>query len=176
VPAGISGVLALALVIATSGAPTLVKATVSGAEPSAGGRVASAEAGVNVLLKHPLGLGLGTAGPKAARFGLPPDAKRILTETWYVLYAIQVGIFGFLVLLATAFVLLRDLVRTRGAPLSRAALAIGLGLAVGAVFIPIIEEPAVWTPLWVVTGLAVALAAGARAMPPAGAQPSAEAA
>jgi hypothetical protein len=52
-------------------------------------------------------------------------------------------------------------------PVCRAALAIGLGLAVGAVFIPIIEEPSVWTPLWVFTGLGVALATASRAMPPA---------
>ena len=176
VPAGLAGFLALALIVATSGAPKLVQATVSGAEPSAGGRVASAEAGVSVLIEHPLGLGLGTAGPKAARFGLPPDAKRVLTETWYVLYAIQVGIFGFVVLVATALVLLRELIRARGMPVGRAALAIGLGLAVGAVFIPIIEEPSVWTPLWVFTGLAVALAAASRAMPVAGIEASPQAA
>ena len=166
VPAGIAGVLALAVVVATSGAPTLVKATVSGAEPSAGGRVASAEAGISVLVEHPLGLGLGTAGPKAARFGLPPDAKRVLTETWYVLYAIQVGVFGFFVLVATAVALLRELIRARGMPVCRAALAIGLGLAAGAVFIPIIEEPSVWTPLWVFAALAVALATASPGIAP----------
>ena len=39
---------------------------------------------------------------------------------------------------------------------SIAAISIGAGLAVGAFFIPVIDEPAVAIPLWTVVGLAIA--------------------
>jgi hypothetical protein len=129
---------------------------VTGAEPSAAGRVESARAGLVVFRDNPLGLGLGTAGPKAARFGETEGKPRILTEIWYVLYAIQVGVAGLLLLVAVALELLRHLWRSRSLPLSRAVLGLGIGLGIGAIFIPIIEEPTVWTPLWAFAGLAVA--------------------
>jgi hypothetical protein len=158
----IVGVLLLGWVFTTSGAPKLVQATVSGSEPSAQGRPASVREGVTVVLSNPLGLGLGTAGPKAARFGESAGPSRILTETWYLVYAIQVGIIGLLLLAATACVLLFDLWRARGAPVSRGAIAIGLGLGAGALFIPVLDEPTIFTPLWALTGLAVATAAARR--------------
>jgi hypothetical protein len=160
VPPAVAWVALLIFIVATSGAPSLVKETIAGAEPSAGGRVNSAVAGITVLRDNPLGLGLGTAGPKAARFGETEGGPRILTETWYILYAIQVGVVGLGLLLATAWVILVRLWRSRDAPISRLALALGFGLGAGAVFIPIIEEPTVWTPLWAFAGLAVGLALG----------------
>jgi hypothetical protein len=155
-PPAFVGALLLVAIIATSGAPKLVVQTVSGAEPSAAGRVDSAKAGIVVLRENPLGLGLGTAGPKAARFGETEGRPRILTEVWYVLYAIQVGVVGLLILAAAAADLFIRLWRSRDGPLSRAVLAMGIGLGAGAVFIPIIDEPTVWTPLWALAGLAVA--------------------
>jgi hypothetical protein len=55
--------------------------------------------------------------------------------------------------------ILRRLWLERRQPLSRAVLGFGLGLATGALFIPIIEDPAVFTPLWGFAGLALAAAA-----------------
>lgn len=153
-----AGVILVGFVFATSGAPKLVAQTMSGSEPSAQGRPASVRQGVTVVVANPLGLGLGTAGPKAVRFGESPGSARILTETWYLVYAIQVGVLGLLLLLATGLVLLVELWRSRGSPLSRAAIAMGVGLGAGALFIPIIDEPTVFTPLWAFSGLAVAAA------------------
>ncbi|MEA2519294.1 MAG: hypothetical protein QOF49_1374 [Chloroflexota bacterium] len=153
------GVLLVGAVYSTSGATKLVQETVSGSEPSAQGRPASVRQGVSVVILNPLGLGLGTAGPKATRFGESAGPARILTETWYLVYAIQLGVVGLLLLVATAFVLLIDLWRSRGSPLSRAVIAIGAGLGAAALFIPVIEEPTVFTPLWAFAGLAVAAAA-----------------
>lgn len=150
----------LVVILTTSGAPTLVKETLTGVEPSAGGRVDSAVAGLKVLRDNPLGLGLGTAGPKASRFGETAGRPRILTETWYVLYAIQVGAFGLALLGATALAILLRLWKTRDGPLSLLVIALGIGLGVGALFIPIIEEPTVYTPLWAFAGMALAVAAG----------------
>jgi O-Antigen ligase len=157
-------VLAIALaglVFASSGAAALVKATATGSDPSAGNRPVSVRAGLTVVAQHPLGLGLGTAGPKAARFDEQEGQPRILTETWYILYAIQVGVVGLGLLLVTAATILWRLWRDRMRPLSRAALGIGFGLGVGAVFIPVIEDPSVFTPLWAFCGMALALGAAA---------------
>jgi hypothetical protein len=159
-PAVATWSLLLVLILTTSGAPTLIKETLGGVEPSAGGRVDSAVAGLKVLRNNPLGLGLGTAGPKAARFGETDGRPRILTETWYVLYAIQVGLFGLALLAATALAILLRLWKTRDGPLSLLVIALGVGLGAGALFIPIIEEPTVYIPLWAFAGLALAVAAG----------------
>jgi O-antigen ligase len=152
------GLVMATLVFTTSGAQTLVEATASGVEPSAGGRTASVRAGVRVLVDHPLGLGLGTAGPKAARFAEELPGGRVLTEMWYLVYAIQVGVIGFLALAALAVAVLWQLWRTRASPLSATMIGVGVGLGVGAAFIPIIEDPAVFTPLWAFSGIAIVTA------------------
>jgi hypothetical protein len=161
VPAAALWATLLVVIVTTSGAPTLVKDTLDGVEPSAGGRVDSAVAGLKVLRDNPVGLGLGTAGPKAARFGETDGRPRILTETWYVLYAIQVGVFGLALLALTALVILLRLWRSRASPLARFVIAAGVGLGAGAFFIPVIEEPTIYTPLWAFAGMALALGAAA---------------
>jgi len=143
-------------VFATSGAAALVGATATGNDPSAGNRPHSVRAGLMVVLDHPLGLGLGTAGPKAARFDEQQGSPRILTETWYILYAIQVGLIGFGLLAVTVVTILRRLWRDRLRPISRVAFGIAFGLGAGAVFIPVLEDPTVFTPLWAISGLALA--------------------
>jgi len=153
-------VLTLALgtaVFVSSGAQTLVVGTVTGGDPSAGNRPESIRQGLAVLVEHPLGLGLGTAGPKAARFGETEGRPRILTETWYLVYAIQVGIGGAALLAALAAAILARLWRARDGPFALACLGVGTGLGIGALFIPIIEDPTVWTPLWVLAALGIAM-------------------
>ena len=149
------GLLMTVFVFSTSGAATLVQETVAGSEPSAQGRTASVREGVLTVISNPLGLGLGTAGPKSARFG-ESASPRILTEMWYLVYAIQVGIIGLGLLVATALAILLGLWRSRASPISRAALSMAMGLAIGALFIPIIDEPTIFTPLWAFCGLALA--------------------
>lgn len=158
------------LVFASSGAARLLQATTSGTDPSAANRPASARAGLMVLAERPLGLGLGTAGPKAVRFEENAGRPRILTETWYLLYAIQVGVVGAALLAGLVLLVLRRAWASRDRPIARATLGIGLGLGVGALFIPIIEEPSVFIPLWAIAGLAVAGPAGraAAAVPEGG--------
>jgi hypothetical protein len=163
-PVVVGAVLTIA-VFTTSGAAALVRATATGSDPSAGNRPVSVRAGLVVVRDHPLGLGLGTAGPKAARFDESEGRPRILTETWYILYAIQVGVIGFGLLAVTALTILRRLWRDRLRPMSRVALGIVIGLGAGAVFIPVIEDPSVFTPLWAITGIALALGAAEAAVP-----------
>ncbi|HTI29787.1 MAG TPA: O-antigen ligase family protein [Methylomirabilota bacterium] len=152
----LASVILTIAVFTTSGAAALVKATATGNDPSVGNRPHSVRAGLTVLFEHPLGLGLGTAGPKAARFDETQGRPRILTETWYILYAIQVGLIGFGLLAVTAVTILRRLWTDRLRPISRAAFGIAFGLGVGAIFIPVIEDPTVSTPLWAIIGLALA--------------------
>jgi hypothetical protein len=156
--------LALATAVAlTSGASTLVTRTATGTDPSSAGRPASIERGISVVKRNPLGLGLGTAGPKAVRFGESASKTRILTESWYIVYTIQVGIGGALVFAALVLAILRRLWLARRGPWARAGIAVGAGLAAGALFIPIIEDPTVATPLWAIAALGIALGAPALA-------------
>jgi hypothetical protein len=157
----LASVILTIAVFTTSGAAALVSATATGSDPSVGNRPHSVRAGLMVLFEHPLGLGLGTAGPKSARFDEEPANSRILTETWYILYAIQVGLIGFGILAVTAVTILRRLWLDRLRPISRVAFGIAFGLGVGAIFIPVIEDPSVFTPLWAITGLALATGAAA---------------
>lgn len=79
------------------------------------------------------------------------------TEVWYLLYAIQTGIGGPAVMGVLILAILGRLWRIRQRPWARAAMGIGFGLGAGALFIPIIEDPAVFTRLWATVGLALAL-------------------
>lgn len=105
-----------------------------------------------------LGMGLGTAGPKSARFGGSGSEPPISSETWYVNYLLQVGLVGLAILALFVLAIVVRLWRSRNVPWSRAAIAIGAGLAVGALAIPVVDEPAVALPLWSVLGLGLLLA------------------
>jgi hypothetical protein len=70
-------------------------------------------------------------------------------------YVIQVGIPGLLALVAFLLIIARTLWRSRAHVLSRTAFAIALGPALGAVFIPILDDPAVAIPFWSVLALGV---------------------
>ena len=77
---------------------------------------------------------------------------------WYLVYAIQVGIVGFLAFAALGLAVLWRLWQGRAQAMSSAMLGICLGLGVGAVFIPVVEDPAVFTPLWAFSAIAIATA------------------
>lgn len=51
--------------------------------------------GFEVLLKNPLGLGLGTVGPASLRF------TKFITENWHLQIALEMGFIGFLLFLAS---------------------------------------------------------------------------
>lgn len=110
-----------------------------------------------------LGMGLGTAGPKSAQFGESGMEPPISYEAWYMNYFIQVGVVGLAILVLFVVAIFARLWRSRSVPWSRAAIAIGAGLAVGALAIPVIDEPAVALPLWSVIGLGLVLAERAAA-------------
>jgi hypothetical protein len=156
---------AATVILASSGGLAFGTATLSGTEPSAayhldllGNIVGTASGtGSEIADGHPrasaLGMGLGTAGPKSARFGEAGQSPLVSSEIWYVNYLYQVGWLGVVILALFILAIAVRLWRSRFAPWPLAAIAVGAGLAVGALGIPVIDEPAVAIPLWSVIGL-----------------------
>jgi hypothetical protein len=173
-------------ILVSSNASNFIGATLTGQEPSAAYRAQLVEDALQEFL-HPsspglspttgpttgpgsagtviikprislLGMGLGTAGPKSVRFGESGSEPPISSEIWYVNYLLQVGLLGLAILALFVLAIVVRLWRSRNVPWSRAAIAIGAGLAIGALGIPVIDEPAVSIPLWSVLGLGLLLA------------------
>ncbi len=156
-------------VAASSGVPQFATGTISGNDPSAANHAAGltsllngttlvdtgadSTSGTPTARLTPFGLGLGMAGAKSARFDQVAALDVLSSETWYVNYLFQAGFFGLLALVALALAIARALWIKRSLPMARAALAAALGLAAGAVFIPVLDEPAVAIPLWGLIGL-----------------------
>jgi O-antigen ligase len=110
-------------------------------------------------------MGLGAVGPKADRFGETPVLLN--SETWYLDYLWQAGYVGLFALMALAAIILLKLWRGRRDPAARLAMAVMVGLGAGALFIPVLDEPAVAIPMW--TLVAFGLLSSERATDPAGA-------
>ena len=125
----LAGAVIVGILAVSTRAAAFLVATLRGIEPSAAGRPESLSNGLAVFLHTPLGLGLGSAGPKA--IGLDPSA--ILTENWYLVNGIQLGWAGLLVLVllagTTSAILVR---RVRVAASEDGPLAYGPRLAAGA--------------------------------------------
>jgi len=151
-----TGLVLAASVVLSSGAPQFVNATLRGNDASAAYRPTSLEVGVTKLAAGPLGLGLGMAGPKSTRFGEVGSAPVAASEVWYLTYAMQVGVLGFLLLAALVAAIMIGLIRQRSLSWSRLALAVWIGIGIGAVFIPIVDDPDVAIPLWSVGAIALA--------------------
>ena len=159
VPPLVAAVTLTVLVFTSSGAPSYVGGTVTGTEPSAGGRPQSTAAGVRRVALHPFGQGLGTAGPKSTRFEGEGAAPPFNSETWDLNYAVQVGLPGVALTGALIAVIGAALWRGRRHPWARAAAAAGVGLGTAALFIPIVDDPSVAVPLWALAGIGLAIAA-----------------
>lgn len=163
-------IAASGLILTTSNGFDFVKATVTGHDPSAGvhlgalgdllgGGASSSPSpsggkpgGVAIRVTM-LGEGLGTAGPKSTRFTGGEPIRH--SEIWYVDYIAQVGLVGLFLTALLVGGLLAELWRARPRAWPAAATAVLLALGVGALFIPVIDEPAVAGPLWAVLGLAM---------------------
>ncbi len=144
----------------SSHAPEFVDQTISGNDPSAAFRPTSASEGTKLVVANPLGAGLGVAGPKATRFGETGETPPMASETWYIAYAMQVGIPGLALLLAFVASIVLELWRASRLTWARLAIGVMAGLGAGALFIPVIDEPTVATPLFVIIALALAVARG----------------
>ncbi len=174
-------------VAGTSGVSDFVSGTLTGRDPSAASHASSLSSLLNgtgvtgdgngvgltpAARIAPFGIGMGMAGAKSARFGQVSADNVLSSETWYVNYLLQAGYVGLLALLALVAVVARTLWRKRRIPEARAALAAAAGLAVGALFIPVIDEPAVAIPLWALIGLGLGSTATATTAAAASESPS----
>jgi hypothetical protein len=161
---GLAAAALLAAVFVVSGGSRFLTATLLGQEASAAARPSSLEEGVQVVIQHPLGLGVAGAGPKA----LSVNKGAVLTENWYLVYGIQVGwaalaallaiLLGSLAMLTTRIRAGLKEMRAFTEPLAFQIGACGALVAAltGALFIPaLLDLPASLT-LW--TFVAVALA------------------
>lgn len=173
------------LVLGSSGGASFLTATIQGRDPSSASRVETIANAIQGLIDpsptpsstpssgssptgssvprlqtrvSPLGMGLGMAGPKSARFGQIGALAIVSSETWYVNYILQAGIVGSLLLVALLVAIGWRLWRARKHPWPVAAIAAGAGLAVGALAIPVVDEPAVAIPLWSMLGIALVTA------------------
>jgi hypothetical protein len=108
---GAAVLVAAALLFASIGGFSFLAGTVSGGEASAAGRGESLATGVQATVENLGGLGLGTAGPTA----LAVTGEAVLTENWYLVYAIQLGVIPLALLLGCALVVAWRLVRQAAA-------------------------------------------------------------
>jgi hypothetical protein len=162
--------LLTSIVIAGTGFSTFIQGTITGRDPSSvqhasdlsrllpgvtvdqNGGSSEGSSGQSGLF----GLGLGAAGAKSTRFESGSAGPSATSEVWYIDYLLQTGYVGLLALVVLFGVVGRELWRRRRDSLSRAALGIGAGLLAGAVFIPVLDEPALAIPVWAIIGLALA--------------------
>lgn len=121
------------------GGLSVVAFTLSGHEASAAGRGASLARGVEATISNPGGMSLGSAGPTA----LARTGRAVLTENWYLLYGIQLG-------LVSAGILVGLLAIAIWRTYRAAALLVASGAR------PAIAE-APHYPVWVALGAMVAL-------------------
>lgn len=180
-PPVVTLVLLAAVVIVASGGSNFLRGTVSGQDPSSAEHASQLSAllpgvtvdqdggssGSSANSSGIFGLGLGAAGAKSTRFDSGTSGPLITSEVWYVDYALQTGYVGLIALLVLVGVVGSRLWKRRGNSLSRAALAVLCGLLVGALFIPVLDEPALAIPLWAIIGLGLTYSPG-RSGEPAG--------
>jgi hypothetical protein len=110
----------------------LLHASTSGHEArgSDAERLRALAAGWRESLAHPLGKGLGTAGP-ASHFSREP----IVPENYYLQLAIEIGWAGALLFLGICALLLQKLWRLRAQPLAAGLLAAMVGISVVNLFL-----------------------------------------
>ena len=136
-----------------------VAETVSLADPSAAGRLPSIMSGIEFVQQNPLGVGLGTSGPRSVRFDKVLDQH---AENFYVLMAMEIGVAGlllYLVLIGMTVLQLYWTYRRVREPLHRGVILGTLlalvGSSTGVVFIPSLQAIEVASLLWFFIGISV---------------------
>lgn len=135
---------------------------VTGQDPAALGHLTSLNDALDFVVRNPLGVGMGMAGPRALRFW--EDAQILHTESTYFQFGMEIGLLGMALLLLALLSLTATLWRMRrrqkvsgdrgGTALTEAALITWLGaLAVFAVT-PLMQNFLVAACLWLMAGLA----------------------
>jgi putative inorganic carbon (HCO3(-)) transporter len=130
-------------------------------DPSVGGHSVSLLAGIQHLAQNPLGIGLGTVGPRAEQFG-----EAYLVESFWLLLGLEAGIIVLALYLALLLRLFVLSLKARGALPFMGAAALS-GTVMSQLVLPTFQEGAVSFTVWIVVGLAlVAIRSEEDAPPP----------
>jgi O-antigen ligase len=148
-----------ALFAPLAGSTTLGQRTseaAQGSDVSAQAHVTAFRAGVDAIVQHPLGRGLGTQPGIGSRFGVNGT---VTAEDYYLGLGDEVGVVSGVLFIAVVVLLLVELrrrARASGAvgSFAGAVWAAGMGLAVGALFLHIWLDVALSLSFWGVAALA----------------------
>lgn len=165
---GVSPIIALfgfALAVAGGGALIVAHSTLV-SDVSTAGHLTSFSHGLKLVLTHPLGVGLGTAGPRAVRYYANPT----LVESSFLLLGLELGWLGLVAylymiwklisILSARFRLLRDVSHLRAAFVLVGATALA-GTIIPQFLLPTVQDSTVMIFLWVGVGLGLYAAMGA---------------
>lgn len=159
---GLVAVVALAAVLAQTGAASLLSGRVeearSGVDVSASGHEDRVREAAHALRDRPLGLGLGTAAGVGDRFD---TSGRLTTENAYLQVGLELGLVAMVVFVAAFGALLRELWRERDHP-SRSVLVPGVlfatvALCLTGMFLHVWQDFTVSISFWVLAALALPL-------------------
>lgn len=154
--------LLLALVVAAvMRLDLLLLDTINVAEPSAQGHLSRWQQSIKTMEEAPLGLGLGSIGPVARRFG---DREALINESWYFQIATEMGIpTGLLFALIMALLIWQSLRiwPTLPDPFLRASVlgfaAAATALSIAALFLHTWSYDGAAFPFWLLAGLVIQL-------------------
>lgn len=134
----------------------------TGLDPAALGHLTSMEHALDFVAQHPLGVGIGMAGPRALRF--LGEAQVLHTESTYLQLGMEIGVVGMALLLLTLVSLCATLWRMRqrrraqgdraGQALSELALVMWAGALAVFTVTPLMQNFLVAGYLWLLAGLA----------------------
>ncbi|MGH7686713.1 MAG: hypothetical protein ACREN2_07855 [Candidatus Dormibacteria bacterium] len=136
---------------------------IGGGDASIGGHQASLLQSLNLLLAHPLGLGTGTVGPRAARFA----TSSVNTESFLLLIALEAGVVALFcyggVMIAAGLTLVRERVTPNAdGDLLMLGVAAMLASLPGQVGLPTLQDGAVSWLLWIIVAVSLSHALQAR--------------
>ncbi|MBP9827446.1 O-antigen ligase family protein [Candidatus Saccharibacteria bacterium] len=125
--------------------------TESGIQGGDSGHIVAVQEGWRQVRAHPLGLGIGSAGP-ASFFGQRP----LITENWYLQIALETGWLGLLLILVLYGHIMLESRRTRShAPLHTALIAAFSGLMIASFFLHSLADSTVAYLLMLMAGIIV---------------------
>jgi O-antigen ligase len=132
--------------------------TTSGEETGATDHVDSFKKGVDAVIAHPIGQGLGTSAGVGQRFQVQGTT---ITENYYLQVGVEMGIMALVIFVALTLAMLRRLNRAAKAQPDLGIAAVrgaAVGLAVGALFLHTwIDFAVAWT-LWGLAGASIGIA------------------
>jgi len=132
--------------------------TITLRDPSAAGHLRSVLNGLSFIAEHPLGVGIGMAGPRAGRYGLVPEKYHV--ESSYLQMGMEMGMLGMTLYIIFLLLILFTLYKRsrKGGNFSRRLSAGAFGILAGAMgayfFLPLLMDMQTASYIWFFVGLA----------------------